>query len=54
MSMDQRPQSDGWSGQHQLSTKPRWGFYVTRDVFFEFDLKFWNTTIIDIPVRSLL
>ena len=27
---------------------------VSRDVLFEFHLKFWNTTSIGIPVRSLL
>ena len=28
--------------------------FINRDVLFEFHLKFWNTAIIDIPVRSLL
>ena len=27
---------------------------IDRDVLFEFHLKFWNTAIIGIPVRSLL
>ena len=29
-------------------------FLFHRDVLFEFHLKFWNTTSIDVPVRSLL
>ena len=29
-------------------------FYLSRDVLFEFHLKFWNTASIGIPVRSLL
>ena len=39
-------------GNHNVCTELDNKIY--RDVLFEFHLKFWNTTSIGIPVRSLL
>ena len=55
LNVDQRLQNkiESWLKMNNVIRKSILEF-LTRNVLFEFHLKFWNTTSIGIPVRSLL